>query len=120
MEKATITAVPLSAAEDEAMRKAFGRFATVAGRRAGAKIVQRISTRGTTTGFDWRIILSPPFCDSHSPTGVGFRCTRILVSPYPPASGKPPWLLDAALWNLDAKNRVGTGYTVAFRCRILI
>ena len=46
-----LTAVPLSAAEDEAMRKAFGRFASVAGRRAGTEIVQRYQHQGHGNWF---------------------------------------------------------------------
>jgi hypothetical protein len=46
-----VTAVPLSATEDEAMRKAFGRFATVTARRAGAEIVQRYQHQGHGNWF---------------------------------------------------------------------
>ncbi len=46
-----LTAVPLSAAEDEAMRKAFGRFASVAERHAGAEIVQRYQHQGHGNWF---------------------------------------------------------------------
>jgi hypothetical protein len=46
-----LTAVPLSAAEDEAMRKAFNRFASVAERHAGAEIVQRYQHQGHGNWF---------------------------------------------------------------------
>jgi hypothetical protein len=46
-----LAATPLSAAEDAALRKAFGRFATVEARSAGAEIVQRYQHQGHGNWF---------------------------------------------------------------------
>ncbi len=58
--------------------------------------------------------------DSACRRTVAFGCTAILAANYPPNSQIFPWILDAALWTLDAKTRVGRGFPVAFRCRTLI
>jgi hypothetical protein len=46
-----LAVTPLSAAEDAAMRKAFGRFATAEARSAGAEIVQRYQHQGHGNWF---------------------------------------------------------------------